>query len=160
MAVAAMKTREYEHEAKDFWVWARWANRSDQATIMRICGLTHAGSIPTWSMGIPTRTEAEKDKPDAWGIETPPEPPVIAYTVQDFMELLSATSAGVHKALVARHLRRVGGEPMAISSEGRIAERLYEQPRATAHVRLIKDCDKGYEAYRVWTRVEGARVSA
>lgn len=159
MAVATL-TREYEQEALDFKVWARWANRSDQATIMRICGLTVAGSIPTWSMGIPTRTKAEEDKPDAYGMEAPPEPPVTAYTVQDFMELLNATSPEIHKALVARHLRRVGGEYMVISSEGHIAARLYEQPRQTAHPRLIKDCAKGYEAYRIWTRVEGARVSA
>lgn len=152
--MASQSVKRFKEEMRDFWVWARWAQRSDEGTIRRICGLTHALSIPTAMMGLADRWDRdETGAPIIYEQDAAPEPPAIAYGVQDFMEKLQAGSPAIHRALVARHLKRVGGEVQPISSESQMAMKLYCLDRPQSHTRFIRDCEKGYETYRLYLRL-------
>lgn len=152
--MAYRPVREFEKEVRQFWAWARWASKTDGAYLMKLCGLTWAGSIPTFMMSIADTWDVNDDgSPIVYDTETKPDYSA-CQLVQAFMEDVADEAS--RKALIARHLRRVNGEFMLVSNEGRIAEALYDLPRNLAHPRLLKDCSRGYSDYKTWSQAQAA----
>ncbi|MDE2107104.1 MAG: hypothetical protein KGL39_58395 [Patescibacteria group bacterium] len=130
--------------------WARWCINGNHGEIMRLCGLTWAGSMRTimerlWECGA-----AEEKDVTGYASEPPPLPDFASQEVDKFMTALRSIHPESHRAILGRHARIVHGEFVLIRSHGWVAQALYGRSRRASEQALDTDCNLGYAALRRW----------
>ena len=144
--------------------WALCKLHDDERSIMRYCGLTWAGSPRALMAPIYERGATKREDATGYARELPQLPDHIPPQVDEFMLALLPILPAAHAALLARHCRIVHGEHVEAKSEVWLAQTLYCKSRTRSHVKLIEDCNQGYEALRRWldlaTCQQAARVAA
>ena len=144
---------DWQVERKLLNRWAIWTARSDSSEVMRLCGVTWAGS-PLALMGdLWSRGAIKPDDVAGYAPELPAAPDYISPSVDEFMTALAAISPAVHDALLARHARIVRGERIYVRSESWVAQALYGLRRSGAWKRLAADCVIGYGSLRRWREI-------
>lgn len=143
----------YAAEYRLMCVWAVRAAGSDARDILRLCGLSGAGSPPTVMDSLYALRDDAETTGYAKDLPMPPDPEIEA--VFPFMEALRPLLPAAHAALMARHLRLVDGHCHRLRSESWLAMSLYGTKRAAAHARLASECDTGYAALRRWLAGSG-----
>ena len=138
--------------------WARWCINGNQGEIMRLCGLTWAGSPKSimariWECGAET-----EEAVTGYARELPPTPDFDSHEVDRFMVALRPIRPEAYTAILARHARIVHGEQVLIRSEGWIARALYGFTEDNSRKSLTRHCESGYSALRRW--LEAAKVRA
>lgn len=138
--------------------WARWCLNGNHSEIMRLCGLTWAGSPKSimariWEYGA-VNTEAVT----GYAGDLPPAPDIESQEVDRFMSALKPIQPEAFTAILARHARIVNGEQVLIRSEGWIARAVYGFTEDNSRKSLTRHCEAGYSALRRW--IESARVRA
>ena len=130
--------------------WAFWCCRDDGSTLMRLCGLTWAGSPPAIMAALWERGAETEDDVTGYASEARSMPDDQSAEVDLFMNALRSILPAAHSALMARHRRMIHGELVLTRSEGWLARALYGKSRARSHAMLVKDCEAGYSALRRW----------
>lgn len=146
MKAATLRASDYAAEWRACCAWARWVRGDDARAIMGECGLTAAGSPPTRMTALYEQGEARG--PITYEPRAKPLTPGLGATVDRLVRELYIADGAAARALICRHLHRVGADIFVIRPEWWRACYLYGLRRSQAHARLVADCDRGYRWLR------------
>ncbi|MGH8396843.1 MAG: hypothetical protein ACRETA_01175 [Gammaproteobacteria bacterium] len=150
------------NESRENWLpergllngWALWCLRDDSRTILRLCGLTWAGSQSSRIGEIYDRGARSTEDVVGYARELPPAPDHLIPTVDEFMGAVTIIIPEAASAILARHRRMIRGKLELELPEWRLAEALYGRKRSVAWEHLATDCRVGYAALRRWLAAE------
>lgn len=141
---------EFQSERKMFNRWAIWCLRGDNHLLMRLCGLSWAGSPRTVMSELWFRGAVAEADVTGYAAEIAPVPDEESVQVDRFMTEINARLPAVHVALMARHRRMIHGELILTRPEWWIACALYCRRRSRSHQMLAEACERGYVELRTW----------
>lgn len=130
--------------------WAIWCLRGNERMLMRLCGLSWAGSPPAIMARLWERGAESEDDVTGYAPEPRAAPDYQSAEVDRFMGILQRSSPAVAAALIARHRRMVHGELILLRPEWWLACSLYGRRRSRSHQMLADACERGYAVLRQW----------
>jgi hypothetical protein len=139
--------------------WARWCYNGNHGEIMRLCGLTWAGSPPNTMDSIYVMGERTKDDVTGFAPDPPPLPDTDSQAIDRFMSHLREILPSAYNALIARHLRVVHGEFQRFRAEIWIAQALYCLSPEASRQKLKYDCDRGYSSLQQWWNAQNRNTA-
>lgn len=139
--------------------WARWCLNGNQGEIMRLCGLTWAGSPKSIMARVWESGAADEEAVTGYARELPPVHDFGSQEVDCFMAALRPIQPEAHTAILARHARVVNGEHILTRSESWIGRAVYGYTENNSRKALTRDCESGYAALRRWLESVKARAA-